>query len=250
MVSFLHVLHQDIGNLVVDTSPSVNHLIVTLVVGHLTEVIALGDGLYFGVTLSDKVSTLLRDKNIVEVEAQAALEGHIVTKVFDVVEELSRTSHTTGLDDHGDDVLDSTLLEHHVLETNLLRHVLVNHHATRGSVNNVLNKLTVDGLLNTHAHFSVQVHSTLVHSDGTLLFAVERQSFALHAGTLLGDIIQTKNHVLRRYGDRIAVSRVEDIVRAEHEQLCLEDSLVAQRKVHGHLVTVEVSVEAGAGQRV
>ena len=36
-------------------------------------------------------------------------------------------------------------------------------------------------------------------------------------------------------------------MRAEHQQLCLEDSLVAQREVHSHLVTVEVGVEAGTG---
>ena len=36
----------------------------------------------------------------------------------------------------------------------------------------------------------------------------------------------------------------------EHEQLSLEDSLIAEGKVHSHLVTVEVSVEGGTCQRV
>ena len=250
LVGLLHVFHQDVCNLVVDTTPCVNDLVVTLVVGHLTEVIALGDSLDFCITFGDKVSTLLRNKDVVEVETQTALECHVVTEVLDVVEELSRTGYTAGLDNLGDDVLDSTFLEYCVLETDLLRHVLINHYTPRSGLDDMLRQLTVNHLLDTYAHLGVDIHSTLVQGDGALLLAIERQSFALHAGALLGDVIQTKNHVLRRNGDRITVSRVKDVVRAEHQQLCLEDSLVAQRKVYSHLVTIEVGVETGAGQRV
>ena len=37
---------------------------------------------------------------------------------------------------------------------------------------------------------------------------------------------------------------------AEHQQLSLEDGLIAQRKVHSHLVAVEVSVECRTSQRM
>ena len=247
MIGLLHVLHQHFGNLVVDTSPSVNDLVVTLIVRHQTEVITLGDCLHLGIALGDKVGTLLRNKDIVEVEAQATLECHVVTKVLDIVEELSRTSHTAGLDNLGDDILYSTFLQYRVLESDLLRHILVNHDTTGSGLDDMLGQLTVDHLLDTYAHLGVDIHAALVQGNSALLLVVEGQPFALHTGTFLGDVIQTKNHILRRHCDRITVSRIKDVMRAEHQQLCLEDSLVAQREVHSHLVTVEVGVEAGTG---
>ena len=39
-------------------------------------------------------------------------------------------------------------------------------------------------------------------------------------------------------------------MRSEHEHLRFEDSFVAERKVHSHLVTVKVRVEGGTGQRM
>ena len=39
-------------------------------------------------------------------------------------------------------------------------------------------------------------------------------------------------------------------MRAEHEELSLEDGGIAQREMHGHLVSVEVSVERRTCQRM
>ena len=36
----------------------------------------------------------------------------------------------------------------------------------------------------------------------------------------------------------------------EHQQLSLKDSLIAEREVYSHLVTIEVGVESGTSQRV
>ena len=39
-------------------------------------------------------------------------------------------------------------------------------------------------------------------------------------------------------------------MRAEHKELGLEDCCIAKRKMHGHLVTVEVGVEGGTCKRM
>ena len=39
-------------------------------------------------------------------------------------------------------------------------------------------------------------------------------------------------------------------MRTEHEQLGLQNGGIAQRQMHGHLVTVEVGVERRTSQRV
>ena len=96
----------------------------------------------------------------------------------------------------------------------------------------------------------MQVGALLVVGDDGLLGAVEYLPLTLDALAGLGDVVETENHVLRRHGDRGSVGGVEDVVRPEHQQLGLQDSGIAQREVHGHLVTVEVGVEGRTGQRV
>ena len=61
---------------------------------------------------------------------------------------------------------------------------------------------------------------------------------------------QTDDHILRRHGHGLAVRGLEDVVGREHEDAGLGLRLGAQRQVHSHLVTVEVSVERRADERV
>ena len=96
----------------------------------------------------------------------------------------------------------------------------------------------------------MQGDATLVVGDLSLFGAVEFQTLTLGALAELGDVVEPEHHVLRRHGDRRAVGGVEDIVRSEHQHLSLEDSLVAQGKMHGHLVAVEVGIECRTCQRV
>ncbi|CNJ00507.1 Uncharacterised protein [Mycobacterium tuberculosis] len=63
-------------------------------------------------------------------------------------------------------------------------------------------------------------------------------------------VVQTNNHILRRNSHRAAIRRLQDVVRGQHEDTSLSLSLGRQRQVNCHLVTVEVSVERGANQRV
>ena len=39
-------------------------------------------------------------------------------------------------------------------------------------------------------------------------------------------------------------------MRSQHQHLCLQDSLITQWQVNGHLVTIEVGVKCGTSQRV
>ena len=96
----------------------------------------------------------------------------------------------------------------------------------------------------------MQVTLALVVGNDGLLGAVERKALALGSGTYLCDVIKSEHHVLRRHGDRCAVGRVEYVVALEHQYLCLEYGLVAQREVDSHLVSVEVGVERRTGERV
>ena len=75
-------------------------------------------------------------------------------------------------------------------------------------------------------------------------------AFALHALALHRDVIEAKDHVLRRHDDRRAVGGRQNVVRRHHQHARFQLRLKAQRNVHGHLVAVEVGVEGRTNQRV
>ena len=66
----------------------------------------------------------------------------------------------------------------------------------------------------------------------------------------VGQVVETDDHVLRRHRDGLAIGRLQDVVRRQHEDACLGLRLRGQRHVHGHLVTVEVGVERRTHERV
>ncbi len=101
----------------------------------------------------------------------------------------------------------------------------------------------------------IEVYTLFVVGDVHFLRRVEGHAFALHgiAGKValrLGHVVQTQDHVLRRYRDRRTVRGVQDVVRGQHQDLSFQDSGRAQGQVHRHLVTVKVRVEGRTGQGV
>ena len=245
------VVEHRLGQLHVDIRPDVDDLVVTLVVRDQTHVIALHHLLDALVALVDERLFLLGDNHRVEVERQAALECHPVAERLDVVQKL-RSACRTGLFHYQtDDVAQRTLRQHFVQITHFLRHDLVEQHAADRRVDDLAhrNVVLVDRI-DHHFHLRMQIGALLVVGDDRLFGAVEAQTLSQRTGTLLGDIIKSEHHVLRRHRDRRSVGRVQDIVRTEHQNLRLQNGGIAQRQVHGHLIAVEVGVERRTSQRM
>ena len=219
LVCFLHLLHQHTGKVVIHLIPDTDDLIVSVVIRDLTHIERVHHLLDSSVTLSNHLLLLFRDNDIIEGKRQTALEGHVITHVLDVVKEDSRTSYATSLDYLTDNLLEGAFLEDLIYITYLIRDKGVDHQAARRGLNHLATR---------HAHLdaSVDIHFLLIERDGSLIRREEHESFTLGSRALLSDVIETEHHVLRRHGDRITVGGVKDIMRTEHEQLCLEDSLV------------------------
>ena len=180
-IRFRHMLHQDLLEVLVDLLPCIDRCAITLVIGHSTKAITLIDDIDFRITFLGQLFLLLRDNNIIEVEAQTTLESAVVTEVFDIIEELCCASYTAGLDDLRDDALHGTLLHQFVLESDLCRYILVHDNTTRSG----LNQLTI----HTHFDFRVNIYATFVQRDDSLFFGIEDESLALYACAFLSDII-------------------------------------------------------------
>ena len=63
-------------------------------------------------------------------------------------------------------------------------------------------------------------------------------------------VIASHHDVLRRRDDRIAVGGTEDVMGGHHQRGRLDLRFDGQRKMNGHLVAVEIRIEALAGQRM
>ena len=232
--------------------PDIDDLVVALVVGDESHCVVVHHFLHLFVTFADVFLLFGRDNHVAEVERQTSAEGHVVTEVLDVVKELGRTRDTAFLNDFRYDCTQRFLGKDLVDVTYFLGNILVDEHTSYGGVFNQM----FDGIavfvdvVNNDRNRSVESHAAFVVGDLSLFGTVEFQSFAEVTLAKLGYVVETKHHVLRRHRDRSAVGRVKDVVRAEHEELCLENGLIAERQVDCHLVTVEVGVECSTCERV
>ena len=245
------LIDERLGELTVDVRPGVDNLVVTLVVGDEAHVVVGRDLLHFVVSLLDDAVLFGRDKHVGQVERQATLEGHVITEVLDVVEELCRTGHAAGLDHVADDVAQGFLAPNLIDVTHFFGYELIDHESAHGGLDHVTDRVAFGvAVVDIDLDRGVDVELLFVVSDTCLLWPVEDEPFAAGAFTELGDVIESEHHVLRGHGDGGAVGRVEDVMRSEHEHLRFEHGLVAQRQMDSHLVTVEVGVESGTGQGV
>ena len=129
-------------------------------------------------------------------------------------------------------------------------HLLVEDHAARRREDELLAAPVLDRIL--------EIDRARVDREDDLLLGAEALRAGLEILTgLVGEIgravrhvVGAEHHVLRRRRERLAVRRREDVVRREHEDPRLGLRLRGERKVHGHLVAVEVGVERVADERV
>ncbi len=99
-----------------------------------------------------------------------------------------------------------------------------------------------------HFDFRVQLDHALIEGQIGFLQAGEDHALALHLGLFDRDEVAAHYRILRGAHDRPPVAGSKDVVGAHHQRMRFHLSLERQRQVHGHLVTVEVGVEALAHQ--
>ena len=244
LVGLLHGLQQSLREVVVDMCPDIDDLIVTFLVCDEAHAVLAADALHFLVTLADELFLLFGDDDVAQVEGQTALVRQTIAEVLDAVQEFASAGYADSLDDIGDDAAQSLLGDDVVEEAYLDGNNLVGNDAAYRSLDHALaNGAVLELVVYDNEDRSVYVDTLLIVGNDGFLGTVELQAAALCAGTQLGDVVQTEHHILRGNGDRSAVGRVQDVVRLEHQYLSLQDCLVAQRQMHGHLVAVEVGIE-------
>ena len=80
--------------------------------------------------------------------------------------------------------------------------------------------------------------------------ALEVFSFSHCPGSFLCQVVNTQYHILGRNGNRSAVGRLQQVIGGKEHKTAFRLRFHGKRKMHGHLVTVEVRIECGTYQGV
>ncbi|KFB72911.1 MAG: hypothetical protein AW09_001872 [Candidatus Accumulibacter phosphatis] len=96
----------------------------------------------------------------------------------------------------------------------------------------------------------MDIELTGLHGARHLCQVREHHPLAPGIDPLASGVVETKNDILRRNDDRLAIRWRQDIVGCQHQGSGFHLGFQRQGHVHRHLVTVEVGVECRANQRM
>ena len=137
---------------------------------------------------------------------------HTITQVLDTIEEGTSLCHTNSLDYIRNQAAECLLRDNVIEEAHLIRDDTIHDNTTYRGLNHTLLDLTVNQVVNDYLNQSMEITTTLVTSDQSLLRTIDCQALTLCAWTNLSNIVKTKHHILRRNGDRRTIGRVQDVV--------------------------------------
>src|SRR3989475_2720516 len=165
-----------------------------------------------------------------------------------------------------DQLLNAFFLQQTVDEGHLLRQVVVENNAPyRGGKELALevNHFCVRNVLIVVGGGEIDHLTRIAQTNGRQQFdfarfqreqnffhRTESTALTFGAGLGLGQIVDTQHHVLRGHGQGKSVRGREDVARRKHQNGRLNLRLGRERNVHGHLVTVKISIEGRADQRM
>ena len=202
------IMHGSFGQSRIGVGPDIDHLIVSLVVGDQTHIVASQNAFDLLVGSVDDVHLLLWDDDVFQRETQSSAESRHESKALDIVQELGSLSHICEFDDPGDDVPQRLFGQDFVDEAHSFRHCLVEEHTAHCGLYDLWMNFSVL-FPNGHLHLDdgMLLNTLLVEGDLHLFRRVEGHTFSLYwmlLGSLtgLGHVVQAEDHVLRRYCDR------------------------------------------------
>ena len=267
---------QGAGNLVGGALPDLDDAVVALLLGEQTAQEVLVDNIHFLLSSGDVLGLLLRNGHVIYGDGDGGTSGVLVAGLLDMVKHMGADCRAVYLDTTVDDLTQVALLGDGVdledeivlgvgtiLETEVLRNVLVEDQTAEGGVSNhvavlilavsavdtgldltvdLAGRADIDGGVDADDAVGI-CHHRLVHvaEDGVLTGL---------AGAIHGEVVGTKHHILRRNGNGTAVDRLQQVVGGQHQEAGFRLCLSSQRDVNRHLVTVEVGVERSTYQRV
>ena len=251
-------LHHHLTHVVGRTTPNINDLVVAFALRHETGRVLLFNRLHFFFGFSDHRRLLLRNGHIADADRDTGQGRETVAVILQTVGKHHRGAQTALAEAAVDELGDFLLLQRDVEfgEAHAFRKDRGQQSTARGRF------VTLDAFrlfagfgidvvfLNTHRAAGLQHDGVRVKSALHFVDVFKEHAFAGRIDAFAGRVVKTQHHILRGHDRRIAVRGEEDVVGGHHEAAGFQLGFERQRHVHGHLVTVEVSVKGRADQGV
>ena len=249
--------HHRLGHLVVGARPDVDHLVVTLAVGHQTRGVLFLDLLDLPLGGFQQLFFFRRHRHVVCADGHPGPGGEPETGVHQLVGEDHRLLQPQLAVALVDQPRDRLFVERGVdqVERQARRDDLPENGAADGGVAHrgdlgFVARFVALGFGDPHLDPGVERgHPVLIGAPG-LGDVGQHHPLALGVDPLAGHVIEPQHHVLGGHDDGLAVGRGEDVVGGHHQRARFELGLQRQGHVDRHLVAVEVGVEGGADQRM
>ncbi len=241
-------LHHELGYFRLRLGPHADGVRVTLVGGDEALPEEVVDLLHAFVGFVDEHVVLLRHDDVGRGDRHARERGVLETDVLDAVGEVHGFVFGMQFETLGQD-LGELFLRHRLRDvTEAGRHDLFEAEAPHGRVDD----LGAFAILLRHAdlHLRLEVDHLVVMREEGFVGRAEHHALALLAVVHLREEVATEHHVLDRVDDRLAGGGLEHIAVGRHERASFVLSLLGERHVDGHLVTVEVGVEGRTRERM
>ncbi len=244
--------------------PDVEERVVTFTFGDGTDGKVLLDAVSAFLLRVDDFLLLRRDAKIGDRERQTGKGRVLEAKFLHVVEQIDRrrtTEEFIRIGDHAAAALggECRVIERHALGKN----VVENQTTDGGRDDSVLwgffFSLAVigDNVRPIDADANHRVHANLLAVIGVQHFMDVVKCEFLAGGTIAGfalvtdsEIVNSEHDILRRPDDRRTRGGREDVVRRQHQDVRFRLRFDRERQVDGHLIAVEICVEALTNQRV
>ena len=152
--------------------------------------------------------------------------------MLDIIQELCCTSDATNLNYLSDNLLQFFLSQKLVDIPYFFRHKLVEDQSTRNCFDNLVLDLS---WCRTYFYLTLDVGMlgklAFIHGNDHFFLAIESHSlskdyFLRGRHFTFGYIVQTQNHVLRRYSNWGAIGRVQNIMCWKHQSRSFQDRLM------------------------
>ena len=215
------------GQDIVCLLPGLNHFLIALFLGDQTAAVILRDLVYCRLRVGDQLLLRGRHGHIRNGNGHGRPGGILVSHGLDGIQGLRCLNGSMDIDDLFQDLLQA-LFAH--MEIDLQEEFIAGNapvHKAQVLGNDLVEQETAHrGFHDSGFHCPVfhrpghtdlypgmKGHGLILIGEDCLVDALEDHTFAFGAGTLLGQIINTKHHILRRHCHGTAVGGLQQVVR-------------------------------------
>ena len=243
--------------------PGIDDVAVALVISHKAAAELLFNVTYAIVRSFQHISLFRRDDDIADCNSDSSAGGILVTHGLDVIKHTCTDIHAmyaeAALNDITQILLDDDLvnlqLEHIVhavtgLEAQILWNILIEDQFAQSRLDQTAFGHALKGTIDTYFDGALQGNLMCLIGHQCLVLVRKYASCTNRFRINNGQVVAANNHVLSRTDNRLAILRLHNVVRAQHQEAGFCLGFHGKRNVNSHLVAVEVRVISGTGERM